>query len=162
MERIDYILYEGGYDTEYGYVYNNLLADEMLDGMKAMQVCKPGENEYDYVLIQVPCNHAYGCYYYYNIKDNEREISLYSDKIESDVIDARDAKELFKLFDWVSDETFKNLEKSEDFNFLQLYMYILVKSAQDEDFKTWWSDYNFKISYKYDRQGFKYMKMIKG
>lgn len=153
--------YAGGYTTEYGFVYNSLMADKMTDGMKAAQVCKQKANKYDYINVQGLCNPAFGCYYY-NVRDKEREISLYSENIESYVIDSRDAKELMKLFDWVSDETFKNLEMSKYFTFVQLYMYIRVKAAQDEEFLTWWGEYNFRIVYKYEPNGYRFMKTIKG
>lgn len=160
-EKIEDCLYDGGYNTEFGFVYNSRLAEQMTDGIKAALVCKPKENTDDFIKAEGLCNPAYGCYFY-NVRDKEREISLYSDKIESYVINARDAKELLKLFDWVSDETFKNLEMSKAFDFLQFYMYIRVKAAQDEDFLTWWGEYNFKIVYKYEPKGWRFTKTLKG
>ena len=148
---------------KYGFIYDSLQADNMKYGLKAAKVIKQKKNTIYYIKAHGLYNHKDDCFYY-NVEDDKRSIDLYSDKIEYYFIDARNAKELLKLFDWVNEEEVKKLETSSNFTIKDLYSYIMQKAANDKDFLTWWNDYDFRIGlYVYDKEkGWNNKKTIKG
>lgn len=147
---------------KYGYIYHSLQADHINGDLKAMQVIKQKKDTIYYIKVTGQYNHKKDCFYY-NVQDLDRSIDLYSEKIEYYFIDARNAKELLKLFDWVNEDEVKKLETYYNFTMKDLYSYIMQKAANDKDFLTWWNDYDFRIGlYVYDKEkGWNNTKTIK-
>ena len=83
--------------------------------------------------------------FFFIITHNIR-IELNSDKIKSITLKEVDRKELLKLGNWLNSQEVRDLENSSNFTEDDLYLYIKQKAANNEDFSTWWNDYDFKIS----------------
>ena len=162
--ELDYgVLHNCICNKKYGYIYYSVMIDNMEKDLKAAQIYKPKENTTDYISVTGTYNYKKDCFYY-DVQDGNRAIDLYSGKIENYLVGARDAKECLKLFDWVNDDGIRKLETSSNFIMKDLYSYIMQKATNDEDFLTWWTEYNFSIGlYTYDnKKGWDNTKQIKG
>lgn len=82
---------------------------------------------------------------FFSIRTHNIRIELNSDKIKSITLKEVDRKELLKLGDWLNKQEVRDLENSSNFTEDDLYSYIKQKAVTDEDFSTWWNDYDFKI-----------------
>ena len=84
--------------------------------------------------------------YYFETEDSNIYIKLYSDTLfNQHLIDNKDREELKKLIKWLNTQERLEWIASKSFNMSDLYLYIRIKAAQDNDFLKWWSEYNFDI-----------------
>ena len=87
-----------------------------------------------------PLNNCYCVFHKYYTFD------LVSDKItfNNGIIETRDRIMIEKLNYWLSENT--------DLSSNNFYLYIKLKSINNEEFLNWWNDYNFKINIKSNKE----------
>ena len=85
--------------------------------------------------------------YYFEIKDTNIDIILYSDTLfNQHIINNKDSEELEKLIKWLNTQERLEWIASKSFTMSSLYLYIRLKAAQDKDFLKWWQEYAFDIN----------------
>ena len=85
--------------------------------------------------------------YFFEVDDRNIYVRLYSEKLfNQHLIDEKDREELKKLIKWLNTQERIEWVASKAFKMSDLYLYIRLKAARDEDFLKWWQEYDFDIN----------------